>query len=117
MDVVLLSTDLMVVSRAEGCAHQVGAKVHAVPDAPQAVSRCGDLHASLLIVDLAVPSPDLDAIREAASSATRPFRIVAFGPHVHEDLLNAARLAGCDSVLSRGRFFQEIRSLLQETAK
>lgn len=117
MDVVLLSADLMVVSRVQGVAEQVGAKVDAVSDVSQAIDRCDDLQARLLIIDLSTASLDLDSIREFASNATRSVRIVAFGPHVHEDRLNAARAVGCDAVLSRGRFFQEIGPLLQECAK
>lgn len=117
MDVVLLSADLMSVSRVQGLAQQVGAKVHAVLNMMQAIDQCDELHAGLLIIDLSALSLEFDAIREFASSATRSVRIVAFGPHVHEDRLNAARAAGCDTVLSRGRFFQEIGRLLEERAK
>jgi hypothetical protein len=37
-----------------------------------------------------------------------PRKIVAFGPHVHEAKLAAARSAGCDEVISRGRFHAEL---------
>jgi hypothetical protein len=46
---------------------------------------------------------------KAASAATR---VIAFGPHVHEDRLAAARAAGCDSVLSRGQFFSQAENVL-----
>lgn len=38
--------------------------------------------------------------------------IWAFGPHVQEGLLAAARDAGCDLVLPRGRFLRELQERL-----
>jgi hypothetical protein len=54
------------------------------------------------VVDLA-REPDLGALRAAAPEA----RILAFGPHVDDDRLEAARAAGADLVLARSRFFHD----------
>ena len=39
--------------------------------------------------------------------------LVAFGPHVHEDLLDAARQAGCAAVVTRGQFDRDAERILQ----
>jgi hypothetical protein len=39
-------------------------------------------------------------------------RVVAFGPHVHEERLAAARNAGCDEVVSRGEFFARLDAIV-----
>ncbi len=39
-------------------------------------------------------------------------RTVGFGSHVDEELLAAARAAGCDEVLPRSRFFARLPDLL-----
>jgi hypothetical protein len=63
-------------------------------------AACGG--AAAVVVDLA-RDPDLGALRAAAPDA----RILAFGPHVEDDRLEAARAAGADLVLARSRFFHD----------
>ncbi len=65
--------------------------------------------------------PTLDWIQALkADPATRPIRIVAFVSHVQEQLISAARAAGCDSVMARSAFTQQLpnllRSLINESA-
>jgi CheY-like chemotaxis protein len=61
-----------------------------------------------MIVDLDKESDAIDLIRrlrdQRATPAQREIRIVAFGPHVRRDLLQQAREAGADEVLTRGTF-------------
>ncbi|MFZ0962528.1 MAG: response regulator [Terriglobia bacterium] len=51
-----------------------------------------------------------------ADPATRPIRIVGFVSHVEEQLISAARAAGCDSVMARSAFTQQLPSLLRNLA-
>lgn len=48
-----------------------------------------------------------------ADPVTRPIRIVGFVSHVREDLIAAARDAGCDSVMARSAFTQQLPNLLR----
>lgn len=66
-----------------------------------------------LFIDLETPDLDLPAIVSRAREARDDCLIVAYGPHVHEARLQAARDAGCDQVLSRGQFDRELPALLQ----
>jgi DNA-binding NarL/FixJ family response regulator len=111
MNVVLFAHDLMVVSRVQGAAARTEASVHVASSAVQAVQMCRDNRADLLIVDLAMPALELDFVQQFAADCST--KTVAFGPHVHEARLAAAREAGCDLVLSRGRFLNEVDALLQ----
>ena len=72
---------------------------------------------TLVIVDLSTPGLDVAGFVKRlrgikASDAMSELRIIAFGPHVHEDRLAAAREAGCDEVMSRGQFFGAIDAIL-----
>ncbi len=53
----------------------------------------------------------VDCVRKGRETAPA---IIAFGPHVHENLLAAARAAGCDDVLSRGQFFGQLDAILRK---
>ena len=67
-----------------------------------------DVHA-VAIVDLTAEGALLAV--EAASGARVP--VIAFGPHVAEDTLTDARLAGADAVYPRGRFLRETLRLAE----
>lgn len=113
MKAVLLSGDLMVVSRVEGAAAQAGAAVRAVTNATQAIEACESESAEVLVIDLAPPAMDVAAlVAQLRASRGDSMRIIAFGPHVQEDKLAAAREAGCDVVVSRGQFFTQVGALL-----
>jgi DNA-binding NarL/FixJ family response regulator len=60
--------------------------------------------AEVVLVDLARHADVLEALRRAAPNA----RVVAFGPHVDDAALDAARAAGADAVLPRSRFFRDV---------
>jgi hypothetical protein len=59
--------------------------------------------AAVVIVDLARFSGVVAALRVVAPEA----RIVAFGPHVDDELLAAAAADGADRVLPRSQFFRD----------
>jgi DNA-binding NtrC family response regulator len=90
-----------------------GAHLQTASNMDFAIQSCRQLSADMLIVDLATPLLDVAELvtavkRETPSSPT----IVAFGPHVHEGWLTAARGAGCDYVTSRGQFFNQLDAIL-----
>ena len=60
----------------------------------------------LVVVDLARPGA-LDAVAVIVGRAGHP-RVVGFGSHVDTELLDAAREAGCDEVLTRSTFFARL---------
>ena len=70
----------------------------------------------LIIIDLNCRQiPALECIGGLKSDpATRPIRIVGFASHVQEELISAARAAGCDIVLARSAFSQQLPALLRK---
>ena len=83
-------------------------------DPRHAAAAITDAQPQAIILDLNHRSlPAVDCIRALkANPATRAIRIVAFVSHVQEELITAARAAGCDSVLARSAFTQRLPNLL-----
>jgi CheY-like chemotaxis protein len=115
MTVVLLSGDLAVLSRVEGAATRLGQAVRSASGESAAMELCEAEDAKTVIVDLSMPSLDVASlVTQLKSIEGSNIRVVAFGPHVHEQRLAAAREAGCDLVVSRGQFFSQLESILRE---
>jgi DNA-binding NarL/FixJ family response regulator len=65
----------------------------------------------VLLIDLGAPQLDaINAIREIKQSA--PITIIGYVDHTREDVMQAARSAGCDQVLSKGEFARRLPELL-----
>jgi CheY-like chemotaxis protein len=111
--VVLFSRDLAVLSRVEGAAARVGKSVKSATTAAQALDICNGEECDTVLIDLSSPAIDISALVGQLKSMMPPStRTIAFGPHVHEDRLDAARRAGCDQVVSRGQFFAQLDTIL-----
>ena len=101
--VVVFAPDLMDRSRIAAAA----------PDA-RFVRDAAELRATaarLLLVDVGRDGA-LDAIT-ARRSEDPDLPIIGFGSHVDDELLAAARAAGCSEVLPRSRFFRNVTDLLR----
>ena len=78
-----------------------------------------DLRPSLVLVDLdsqTIPWRRWVQVLKT-SAATRRIPILAFGPHVEEQSLQAARSAGADQALPRGQLLGSLAGLIQEWAR
>ncbi len=108
MQLVLLSTDLMISSLVAGAALQHELTVVTVSDQAAALTAAREEQTRVLVVDLRLAGLDIAALIGALRDAVNDtVRVVAFGPHVHEANLAAAREAGCDEVVTRGQFDRE----------
>ena len=97
----------------EGAASRLGKTVRVASDESAAVDCCTAEPCNVLIVDLSSPSLNIAAlVNQLKSNRSTATRVIAFGPHVHEERLAAARNAGCDLVISRGQFFGQIDTIL-----
>lgn len=115
---LVLSDDLMFASRITGTARALGLsfKMARSPEvlkelAQQQPPRC-------VILDLANAGADVAALVESlrAGASTTPY-LVAYGSHVDAATLQRARAAGCDVVLPRSKFVEELPTKLAEWAK
>jgi DNA-binding NarL/FixJ family response regulator len=122
MIAVAICPDLMFGSRWAAAAARTGTRVEVFGNLDGA---CRRLEASdvklakvgLAIIDLSVASLDpTEAIRRFRG-ADSGAPILAFGPHVHEGRLAAARVAGADEVMSRGAFDAQMDNLLRRFLK
>ena len=105
MRIVLLSSDLMLFSSAQGAADRHDVQLIAAGNADAAVNACGEPEAQMLAIDLRLPGLDVGSVVAAVrGSRAAAIHILACGPHVHERSLAAAVAAGCDEVVTRGEF-------------
>lgn len=107
--------DLFFLSKIQQTAQQVGVAVEAVPPA-QLEERLKQVAADAVILDLNHRSGSVAEVLRALKSnpATKGIPAVGFVSHVQSDMIEAARAAGCDLVLARSAFSQELPKLLEK---
>lgn len=113
VDVVFLSDDLMFAPRVSGITLSAGWTLREEGTPDKAIDSTETESPRLLIVDLETTGLQISDLVARLPASDRP-RILAFGPHVHHARLEAAREAGCDMVVSRGRFSADLPALLSE---
>jgi len=114
--VVYLASDLIWATRIKAAGEDVRVPCRPVRTLEMLEARLADSPVKALIVDLEAGPVALEMVARlrggAASDGDRAVKIVAFGPHVQRDELDAARAAGADLVLTRGAFDQRLADLL-----
>jgi CheY-like chemotaxis protein len=115
MNIVLFSSDLILASSAQRLVEGAGGALAIAADAPAAIAACdAQDDRQAIVVDLRTPGLDLPALVAEARRRAPGATIHAFGPHVHADLLAAARAAGCDAVFTRGEYERRLAALVAE---
>jgi CheY-like chemotaxis protein len=109
---LLLSDDLIFTSRICGVARASGQTLVAARSAAELVELARGAQPRCVIVDLDNPGLDLPALVRSLHELVPRLQIVAYGPHVNAELLHAARLAGCEPVLPRSKFVEQLESEL-----
>jgi CheY-like chemotaxis protein len=119
MVIAFLTRDLVFPSRVAGAAAKIGARLETAAsiEALVAKMRQDAAESAIAIIDLGVVGVDVaNAVQQLRALSRPPRMIVAFGPHVHEQKLEGAENAGCDLVLSRGKFASQIDALVARWA-
>lgn len=114
--IAILSSDLLFASRftSAAAARGIVAAIVATPESLRDLSAMGTLTGVAIDLETA----DLVIDRLLANLAHRDrLTVVAYGPHVRKPLLESARAAGCDLVLSRGEFDASLPKLLDVLTK
>lgn len=114
MSALLITADLMATSAADGAARNAGVNLRTV--SPATAITNADEATRLAAIDLTAPIADLGALVEGLRSAAPRVTLLAYGPHVHEARLQAARDAGCEHVISRGQFHKQFGEYLARYA-
>lgn len=113
---ILLSDDLIFNSRILGTAKDFGVSMIAVRDSSALLCAMDTSTPSCVMIDLSNPGlcvgPLLSNLK---SNSNAPF-VVAYGSHVNAAGLKAARDAGCDLVLPRSAFVEQLPAKLANWA-
>ncbi|HZY86512.1 MAG TPA: hypothetical protein VFE78_16885 [Gemmataceae bacterium] len=106
---LLLSDDLIFTSRITGTARGLGLTVCAARSADALVELARQSPPHAVLIDLSNPGLALpELLRRLAEACPTMPRVVAYGSHVDAATLRAAREAGCDPVLPRSKFVEEL---------
>ncbi len=110
---LMLSDDLIFFSRVAGAARAAGLAVRQEKTAEALLARAREHPPRGIILDLHNPGLDLPVLLSALRDCgpVPPF-VVAYGSHVEAEVLRQARQAGCDRVMPRSQFVQELDSSL-----
>jgi CheY-like chemotaxis protein len=110
---LLLSDDLIFTSRVVGTARALGLTVRAARSAGELEALAREEAPACVILDLAHPGLEVaDLLRRLGAACTPRPRVAGYGPHVEAATLHAARAAGCDPVLPRSKFIEDLPRLL-----
>lgn len=110
---LLLTRDLMFISKVVGTAAALGLRIETVGAIDALQSRAAATRPRAVFIDLASTDFDPRAVLERLNYEPRPL-VVAFGSHVDVERLELARAAGCDQVLPRSRFSANLPELLRQ---
>ena len=112
---LLLSDDMIFSSRITGTAQALGLKVNAVKSAKNLMAQAKERTPTCVIVDLSHPDLNLrELIGELRDVCSPMPRLVAYGSHVDAATLRAAREAGCNIVLPRSAFVEQLSGSLPQ---
>jgi CheY-like chemotaxis protein len=112
---LLLSDDLLFASRITGEARALGLTVTSARSLDQLLALAAAETPACVLLDLAFPGLDLaELFRQLGETGDPTPRVVAYGSHVDTESLRAARSAGCDPVLPRSKFVEELPRALPE---
>jgi DNA-binding NarL/FixJ family response regulator len=112
---LLLSDDMIFSSRITGTAQALGLKVNAMKSTKNLMAQAKERMPTCVMVDLSHPDLRLPELIGELRDACSPMpRLVAYGSHVDAATLRAAREAGCDIVLPRSAFVEQLSGSLSQ---
>jgi CheY-like chemotaxis protein len=108
---LLLSDDLLFVSRITGTARSLGLNIKQVRTGEALLALAGTQPPACVLINLQNPGLDIANLVGSLRAACQVF-IVGYGSHVDTATLNKAREAGCDLVLPRSKFVEVLATEL-----
>ncbi len=104
---LLLCDDLLFLSRIAGTARALGLDLQTARTPADLLARAQDQAPACVLIDLHQPGLDLAVLVPALKKCGSPF-LVGYGSHVDCATLKMAREAGCDLVLPRSKFVEDL---------
>lgn len=118
--ILYFATDLLWASKIKGVADALGLPCRPVRTVEMLEARLADTEPTAILLDLTTPETAMGLIArlrdDRAGQKERAIRVIAFGPHVEKDALQAARNAGADEVLTRGALDHHMEEILLKLA-
>ena len=118
-DVIALIDDLFFLAKVHETAKHTGVTLETAATGEQLLKAAAGSPAALILVDLNAKQGALDAVERLCASngaANEPGnlrRVIAFLSHVQTDLAERARAAGCQDVMPRSKFTQNLAEILR----
>jgi len=118
-DAIALIDDLFFLAKVHETAKHTGVTLETAANGEQLLKAAAASPAALILVDLNARQGALDAVEHlctacgASSAEGKPRRVIAFLSHVQTDLAERARSAGCQDVMPRSKFTQNLAEILR----
>ena len=111
MKVLAAIHDQMFSSKVNAAAR--GKKIDWVPRGADVAGAVKAQKPDVLLIDLASQKFDaIGAVKEIKAGECKATTVIGYADHTREDLIEAARAAGCDQVMSKGEFARRLPELL-----
>ena len=107
--------DIFFATKISAAAKRVGVSVEFIRDEAKLIAAAVS-SSSVVLIDLNDSSiHPIELVQKLkANQAEQPVQIIAFLSHVQQDLMREAQKAGCDLVLPRSVFSQQLDDLLRQ---
>ena len=121
-DAIALIDDLFFQAKVRETAKHTGIALETASTGEQLLKAAEANPAALILVDLNARHGALDAVEQLcaqnrqadlADKLGNPRRVIAFLSHVQTDLAERARAAGCQDVMPRSKFTQNLAEILR----
>ena len=118
-DAIALIDDLFFLAKVHETAKHTGVTLETAATGEQLLKAAAASPAALILVDLNARQGALDVVEHlcasngAANEPGKPRRVIAFLSHVQTDLAERARSAGCQDVMPRSKFTQNLAEILR----
>jgi DNA-binding NarL/FixJ family response regulator len=114
-DAIILIEDLFFQAKLHETAKLTGVTLETVTTGEQLLKSAAANPAALIIVDLNARQGPMDALEQLGKQGAsgNPRRVIAFLSHVQTDLAERARAAGCEEVMPRSKFTQNLAAILR----
>ncbi len=111
-DVIALVDDLFFQAKILETARKVGVTVKTAATSDELLAATGE-NPALLLVDLNARHGALDALERLHAAGNR-LPVIAFFSHVQTEVAERARAAGCQQVMPRSKFTQNLPAILAQ---
>ena len=118
-DAIALIDDIFFLAKVHETAKHTGVKLETAATGEQLLKAAAASPAALILVDLNARQGALDAVEQLCASNSamngqgNPRRVIAFLSHVQTDLAERALAAGCQDVMPRSKFTQNLPEILR----